>query len=442
MLARATNTVSDREQIAGHVQSLSQPRKSVMSTMPVVSSSLELRRRAVWPLKPGLVYLNHGSYGSCPAYVLERQEELRRRMEYDPTQFFKVDLEGLCDRARDGLSRFINCQPQDLAFMPNGTVAVAVALHSVPLQPGDEVLVTDHEYSATMNELERLCARSGARIVRAHIAVPVTDDDSILGPVLAAITPRTKLIVVSHISSASAIIFPARKLAHAARERGIEILLDGAHTPGQVRIDIADLQPTFYAASCHKWLGAPKGTGFLYVSRHIQPRVRPLSLSCRTHIKRTDRAPFLCDFDYVGTNDYTANLVIPDAIEHVGSQVRGGWDELMVRNHEKIMEARTLVCAQCPVSPLAPEPMIGSMASVALPANPDPTRDCDYDDPLQDALLKKHNIQIPVWDMPGIAPRVMRLSAQLYNVRSEYEQLAAALNEELNLEKALKPATY
>ena len=406
-----------------------------MSIAPVVSSSLELRRRAVWPLRPGLVYLNHGSYGSCPAYVLERQDELRRRMEHDPTQFFKVDLEGLCDRARDSLSQFINCQPQDLAFMPNGTVAVAVALHSVPLEPGDEVLVTDHEYSATMNELERLCAWTGARVVKARIPVPVADENAVFEPIMAAVTPRTKLIVVSHISSASGIIFPARRLAHAARERGIEILLDGAHTPGQVTIDIADLQPTFYAASCHKWLGAPKGTGFLYVAREVQSRVRPLSLSCRTHLKRDDRAAFLCDFDYVGTNDYTANLVIPDAIEHLASQVRGGWPEVMRLNHDKVMDARALLCERTPVRPLAPERMIGSMASVALPPNPDPTRECDYDDPLQDALLKRHKIQVPVWDMAPVADRVMRVSAQLYNTRQEYELLASALVEELDRER-------
>jgi isopenicillin-N epimerase len=152
-------------------------------------------------------------------------------------------------------------------------------------------------------------------------------------------------------------------------------------------------------------------------------------------VKRADRVPFLCDFDYVGTNDYTANLVIPDAIDHVGSQVRGGWAELMQRNHEKIIDARTMLCERTGVLPLAPEAMIGSMASLLLPRNPAPDRDCDYDDPLQDALLKKHQIQVPVWEMPPVADRVMRISAQLYNTRQEYEALAIALRQELDLER-------
>lgn len=402
-----------------------------MTTAQVDTSPLARRRNAVWPLAPGLTYLNHGSYGSCPAFVLEKQAELRARLERDPTRFFKVDLEGLSDRARDALAAFVNAPAEDLALMPNGTVAMAIAMNAIELAPGDEILATDHEYSATFNELARITARTGAKVIRARVRLPATGPDPIVEAIRSAITPRTRLIVVSHITSASAIIFPAQRLADLAREKGIPILLDGAHTPGHIPIDIAALAPAFYAASCHKWLNAPKGTGFLYVHPDYQPRVRSLAQSCRVHLDRTDRKRFLCDTDYVGTADYTANLVIPDAIEHMAAQRPGGWAEIMRENHHKVISAVNLVTSRTLASPLAAPDMVGSMATVALPPDAHPDRPTDYDDWLQDALNEKHNIQIPVWDIPGIAPRVMRISAQLYNEPADYHALVNALNTEL-----------
>jgi isopenicillin-N epimerase len=404
-----------------------------MTTALIETSPLARRRRAVWPLETGLTYLNHGSYGSCPAFVLEKQAQLRARLERDPTRFFKVDLEGLCDRAREGIGRFVNAPAEDIALMPNGTVAMAVAMNTVELGPGDEVLVTDHEYAATLNELARICDGTGARVVKAAVTLPVAGPEQVVEAVRGAITNRTRLIVVSHIASASAIIFPAQQLADLANERGIPILLDGAHTPGQIDIDMAALGPAFYAASCHKWVNAPKGTGFLYARPDMQARVRSLAQSCRVHAAR-ERKAFLCDTDYVGTNDYSANLVIPDAIEHMAAQLPGGWPAIMKANHDKIVAAINLVTGRTSATPIAPPEMIGSMASVALPENPSPDRPTIYDDPLQDALNEKHHIQVPVWDIPGVAPRVMRISAQLYNEHAEYQALAEAINEELERE--------
>lgn len=404
-----------------------------MSTA-TVSSHLAARRRVVWPLGAGLTYLNHGSYGSCPAYVLERQDEIRARMERDPTRFFKVDLEKLSDRARQAVATLINAPFEDVALMGNGTIAMAVALHAAGLAAGDEVVVTDHEYSATINELTRICQFTGARIVKAQLTVPVSGDDQVFYAVANAITDRTKLVVVSHITSASAIILPVERIARLCREKGIEVLLDGAHTPGQVKIDIQALAPTYYAASCHKWLNAPKGSGFLYVHPSAQEKVRSRVQSCRVHVKRPRKA-FLCDTDYVGTGDYTANLVIPDVIEHMAAQLPGGWDEIIASNHAKIIAARQLVCARTPARPMAPDAMIGTMASLTLPPNPDRTRPTCYEDALQDALHERHAIQVPVWEMPGVTPRVTRLSAQLYNHMGEYEMFAEALNEELEREK-------
>lgn len=407
-----------------------------MTTAQVDISPLARRRRTVWPLQAGVTYLNHGSYGSCPAFVLEKQSEMRARLERDPTRFFKVDLEPLSDRAREAIAAFINAPMDDLALMPNGTVAMAIALNAVPLEPGDEVLITDHEYNATLNELTRIGHRTGATVTKAAIRLPVVNPESVVDAIASTITARTRLIVVSHIASASAIIFPAQALADLARDRGIPILLDGAHTPGQIPIDIEALQPTFYAASCHKWLNAPKGTGFLYVAPDWQARVRTLAQSCRVHVLRDERPRFLCDTDYVGTNDYTGNLVIPEAIEHMAAQRPGGWPTIMKENHDKIVAAVNLITGRTLASPIAPPDMIGSMASLALPADPAPERPSVYDDALQDALNDRHCIQVPVWEMPSANARLMRVSAQLYNEMAEYQALVEALNTELAAEQA------
>jgi len=405
-----------------------------MTIAQVDTSPLARRRRAVWPLSPGATYLNHGSYGSCPAFVLEKQSEMRARLEHDPTRFFKVDLEPLSDAARNALADFVNAPAADIALMPNGTVAMAMALNAVPLEAGDEILITDHEYNATLNELTRICQRTGAAVTTAKVRLPVVGPEAVVDAVASAITDRTRLIVVSHIASASAIIFPAQALADLAREKGIPILLDGAHTPGQIPIDIEALQPTFYAASCHKWLNAPKGTGFLYVHPQYQQRMRTLAQSCRVHVTRDDRSRFLCDTDYVGTNDYTGNLVIPDAIAHMAAQRPDGWPTIMRENHDKIVAAVNLLTGRTLASPIAPPSMIGSMASIALPENTAPDRPTEYDDTLQDILNDKYHIQVPVWDMPGVAPRLMRVSAQLYNEMGDYQALVEALNAELSTE--------
>jgi len=384
---------------------------------------------ARFPVRAGLRQLNNGSYGCCPDVVSAGQDELRRRLEGDAVHFFKYELEFYADDARGALARFVNVAGKDLALIPNGTVAVATVLNNLDLTAGDEILITDHEYMATMNELDKLCNNTGAVLKVAKIPFPAVDEDMVYDSIINSVTDKTKLVLISHICSASALVLPVERIVPELRSRGIDVFLDGAHAPGQIALDISAINPTWYAASCHKWLATPKGTGFIYTCPERQDGFQPLALSCRVHEKRADRSAFLCDFDYVGTNDYTGNLVIPVAIEHLGAQLPGGWDALYKRNHDLVVAGAGIVCDALGIKQQIPESMIGTMVGIPLPG--DVTKGEIYDDSLWDALYSKHDIQVPVWALPGIHPRVMRVSAQLYNTIEDFEKLAGALKTEL-----------
>jgi len=384
---------------------------------------------ARFPVRDGLTQLNNGSYGCCPAVVGDAQAHLRARLEADPVHFFKRDLEFLCDDARSSLAAFVGAPARDLALVPNGTFAVSTVLRNLDLAPGDGILITDHEYMASMNELHALCARTGAELQIAPIPFPEVDEERVIDSVLGAATASTRVALISHITSASALVLPVEEIVPALKERGVRVILDGAHAPGQIPLDIGALGVDWYAASCHKWLATPKGTGFVYAAPEHQARFKPLALSCRVHETRADRAPFLCDFDYVGTNDYTANLVLPVAIAHMGAQLQGGWDALHQRNHDLVREGAAIVRDALGASDTIPESMIGTMVGVPVPGPRVPGS--VYDDALWDALYTKHHIQVPVWQIPGVHDRVMRLSAQLYNTIEDFEKLAKALHAEL-----------
>ncbi|HCT45078.1 MAG TPA: hypothetical protein DF699_07690 [Phycisphaerales bacterium] len=385
---------------------------------------------ARFPIRLGLTMLNNGSYGLTPDVVREAQIELQRLLEEDPVRFFKADLEDYCDDTRGAIAAFTRVRGEDIALVPNGTFAVATVLNNLDLSPGDEILVSDHEYMATFNELGKICKATGAKVTVAKIPYPTVTPEQVVESFVAEMTDRTRMVLVSHITSASALVLPVKEIVAAAKQRGIETFLDGAHTPGQIDLDIGDLDPTWYAASCHKWLACPKGTGFIYTSPNRKGGFKPMVLSCRVHETRSDRAPYLCDFDYTGTNDYTGNLVIPVAIEHMGAQLPGGWDALRKRNHDMVIAGAQIVCDMLGIEQQVPESMIGTMVSIPLPGKCEPSN--LLGEGLWDRLYLNHGLQVPVWDLPGVCDRMTRISAQLYNTLEDFEKLGEALKVELD----------
>jgi len=386
-------------------------------------------RPDLWPLDPKTVFLNHGSFGSCPRPVLEYQSALRERLERQPIQFLVRELEGLLDEARAELARFVAADAEDLVFVPNATTGVNTVLRSLRFRAGDELLVTDHEYNACRNALDFAAQLWGAHVVVAKVPFPLRAGEQIVQSVLSAVTPRTRLALLDHVTSQTGLVFPLDRLVSALAERGIDTLVDGAHAPGMVPLELKKLGAAYYTGNCHKWLCAPKGAGFLFVRRDRQPLIHPLTISHGGNSPRTDRSRFLIEFAWTGTSDPSACLSVPEAIRFVGSLVPGGWPEVMRRNRALALAGRKVICESLRIEPPCPEELVGSLASIPLPDADSAAAPASplYADPLQDLLRMQFGIEVPVIPWPAPPNRLLRISAQLYNSLPQYELLAEAL---------------
>ena len=387
-----------------------------------------------WALDPAVVFLNHGSFGACPRAVLAVQADLRAELEENPVAFLGRALEGRLDHARARLGAFLGADPEDLAFVPNATAGVASVLRSLRFAPGDELVTTDHEYNAALNMARFAAARDGARVVVARIPLPTAGPDEVAERVLAAVGPRTRLVLVSHVTSPTALIFPMERLVARLEGRGIPVLVDGAHGPGMLPLDLSNLGASFYTGNLHKWVCAPKGAAFLHVRRDRQAAIRPLAISHGANDPRPERSTFRKEFDWTGTADPTPFLAVPAAIDTVGGMVAGGWAAVMTRNAELAAVARLALSDAAGLPVLAPETMLGCMAAIELP--PDrgfAARDSADPDPLQARLLDTAAVEVPLhsWPrdpVPGERRRrLLRVSAHLHNDAGEYEHLAQAL---------------
>jgi isopenicillin-N epimerase len=399
--------------------------------------------RSLWPLDPAVDFLNHGSFGAAPTAVLDAQAAFRRRMEAEPVAFFSRDLEGLLDDARSVLGAFLGAAPDDLAFVDNATTAVNAVLRWLPLDAGDELLVTDHEYNACRNALDAAAAASEARVVTVPLPFPTEGPEDVLARVLAAVTPRTRLAVLDHVTSATALVFPIEELVAELAARGVETLVDGAHAPGMLDVQLDRIGAAWYSGNLHKWVCAPKGAAFIHVRRDRQAGFHPLVVSHGANSPRTDRSRFRLEADWTGTRDPSAWLAVPTAIELIGGLLPGGWSAVRLRNRDLALRGRDLLCAALAMPAPAPDPMIGSMASVALPVEEAAGRvqGVDlYGDPVHDGLLAR-GIQVAVTPWParpdgGPWRRIVRISAALHNDLDQYQRLASALLEVLTEQPA------
>ena len=383
-----------------------------------------------WTLDPTVTFLNHGSFGACPAPILALQQDLRARLERQPVRFLGRELEGLLDAARAELAAFLRADADDIAFVNNATAGVNTVLRSLRFAPGDELLTTDHEYNASSNVLRFAAERAGAAMVVAKVPFPLHSPREVVDAVLARVTPRTRLALVDHVTSPTGLVWPIAEIVAALAARGVDTLVDGAHAPGMVPLDLRALGAAYYTGNCHKWLCAPKGAAFLFVRRDRQELVRPLAISHGANSPRRDRSRFRLEMDWAGTDDPTAFLCVPECIRFLGSLWPGGIDELMRRNRELCLAGRRQVCEALDQSEPAPEEMIGTLASVPVPDAPAGTpHPALARDPLQAALDERFAIEIPVFTWPAPPRRLVRLSAQAYNEPGDYEKLASALRE-------------
>ena len=374
----------------------------------------ELRRDFL--LDPDVAFLNHGSFGACPRPVFERYQHWQGELEREPVDFIGRRLPGLLADARAELARYVGAAPADLAFVANATTGVNLAARALDLQPGDEVLTTDLEYGACDLAWEWLCRRTGTTYVRAPIPLPLDAASTVVDALFAAATERTRIVYVSHITSDTALVLPVEEIVRRARELGLTTILDGAHAPAHVPLDVGGLGADFYSGNAHKWLCSPKGAAFLHVRPEWQERVDAPIVSWGY----VPGNMFSERIEKQGTRDPAAWLAVPDAIRY---QAERDWDEVRARCHALACQARRQLCERLGTVPLAPEAMLGQMATVELP-QPAPT--------LSERLFRNHRVEIPTM-RPGDSR--LRISIAAYTTEEEVARLLAALTRELDPEE-------
>ncbi len=386
-----------------------------MTTTEAVDTDIEWpEARALWRLDPSVAHLNNGSFGAVPLAVAEAQRAFQDRMHANPVRFFKSELRPAVTAAREAGAAFVGADPAGFALVPNATTGASTVLESFPLAAGDEVLVTDHGYGAVTYAVERVCRNAGATPVT--VALPLdADADTVVDALVAAVTPRTRLAVVDHVTSPTARLFPVERIVPALRERGVAVLVDAAHTPGMLPVDLAALDPDFWTGNFHKWAGAATTVAGLYVSERWRGTVRPLVTSW------FEPFGYPRAFDNQGTADVSAWITLPLALDVLGGL---GWDGIRRYDNDLVARGQALVAGALGIEPAH---LVGddgvTMRIVELPAGV--VTDHDEATALWSRISTELGVEVAVngWNGRGL----LRVSAQAYNTLADYRRLAAGL---------------
>ena len=388
-----------------------------MTSAATTASPAELADLAgLFQIREDMTFLNHGSYGACPRPVFETFQEWQRELERQPVEFLGRRVKGLLAEARGALGEFVGTDAANVVFVPNVTAGMNAVARSLRLESGDEILATDHEYGAVDRTWRYYCARNGARYITQPIALPLTDAATFVEELWAGVTSRTRVIAISHITSSTALIFPIAEICRRAREAGILTIIDGAHAPGQIDLDLDALGADFYLGNCHKWLCAPKGAGFLFARPERQELLDPLIISWGWEAERPGASRFLDHYEWAGTDDPSAYLSVPAAITF---QRQHDWPRVRAACRALVGEARNQLHALTGLPQIAPDSTDWwvQMAAIPLPGD-DPQR-------LKERLWEDHQIEIPVGRRDGQI--YTRISIQAYNRRADVDRLVGAL---------------
>jgi isopenicillin-N epimerase len=352
-------------------------------------------------------------------------------MERQPVQFLQRDLEGLLDEARRVLAGFVGANSDNLVFVANATAGVNTVLQSLSFEPGDELLVSNHEYNACRNAIHFAAERRGANVHTIEIPFPIESEDEVLEAVLSNVTDRTRLLLIDHVTSQTGLVLPIKRIIDELAGRGIDTLIDRAHAPGMIPLNLEELEAAYYTGNCHKWICGPKSAGLLYVRKDKQAGIRPLTISHGANSPRTDRSGFQIEFAWTGTRDPTAALCVPFVLDYLGRLVPGGWPQLMERNRHLALTARRIFCQSYHTPIPSPDSMIGSLVSVPIAESrvPQPSHAPFFLDHWQDELMKRCSIEVPIIPWPAYPKRLVRFSAQVYNYLSQYDLLGEGIKE-------------
>lgn len=362
--------------------------------------------KELWPLEPDMIFLNHGSYGAAPHDVLAAQAEWRRQLEAQPCQFINAVAPQAIRDSAAALAGFIGTRAEDTVFVENTTAGLNAVLRSIPLAAGDEILISDHIYNATRNTVTFVAEAAGAKVRTAQISLPVASADRIVDAFAEALTDRTRLVVTDHIASITAVIFPVARIVDAARARGIPVLVDGAHGPGMVDLDVPSLGADWYVGNCHKWLCAPKGAAFLWAAADRQAGLHP------TVISHDLGKGFTAEFDKIGTRDASAWLSVPAALDFHG---RIGGAAMRQRCHALAVAEAEALAARWGTVTGAPDAMFGTMSTVRLPDGL--TADRALSERMKQWLWAEHRAEIHI--MPFGDAFWTRFSVAAYTTEDE-----------------------
>jgi isopenicillin-N epimerase len=386
---------------------------------------------ATWKLDPGVTHLNHGSFGATPIEVLEVQEHWRQIMEANPVSFMLETYQPALEEAREAVAGFVEADSGGVVLVPNATYGVNSVLRSMEdrIEPGSEILITNHGYNACSNAVKVSARKAAAEVITVDIPLPVLDGKSIVDAILNRVSKKTALVVLDHVTSPTGLVFPINDVVSAV-EPEVPVLVDGAHAPGMISLDLSTLGASFYTANCHKWMCAPKGSGFLYVAPQYRDSTYAVVVSHGYNDGWPgDQSHFQSQFDWTGTHDPTAWFSIPTALSVMESHHEDGWAGIRSSNHELALQGRKIVADAVGTPEPAPDDMIGSIAAISIP--PLGGTSDDIFDPLMYELRHRWKIEVPVFTLPDASHRLIRISAQQYNRAEEYEQLAEALSASL-----------
>lgn len=380
--------------------------------------------RELFLLRPDVVFLNHGSFGACPRPVFEAYQQWQLELERQPVEFLGRRFGGLLREAREALAAVVGARADDLVYVPNATTGLNAVARSLRLAPGDEVLTTNHEYGALDRTWRFVCARRGATYVNRPLPLPISSADEVIEQLWAGVTERTRVLFLSHITSPTALILPVQELVRRARAVGIITIVDGAHVPGQIPLDLEALGADFYAGNCHKWLNSPKGSAFLYARKEVQPLVEPLVVSwgwqpessTLLSLDSNGSSPFVLQHEWQGTRDIAAYLSVPAAIEF---EAVHDWPRVRQECHELARYARQALGELTGLEQICPDSpeWYAQMATIPLPS-------CDAEE-LKRRLYDEYRVEVPIieWN----SRQFIRVSVQGYNTREDVEALVEAL---------------
>lgn len=382
-------------------------------------------------LRDDVVFLNHGSFGACPRPVFETYQNWQLKLESQPVEFLGRDLTDNMRLPRVALAEELGTTQDNIVGLTNATLGLNIVAQSLDLQPGDQILTTDHEYAALEKTWAYVARRTGAEIVVVSIPLPLTSEAQFTNTIIAGMTERTKVLFLSHITSPTALLFPIEPSIAEARKRGIWSVIDGAHTPGHIPLELDALGADFYAGNCHKWMMAPKGSAFLYVRPELQGLINPLVIShgWTENSKQPGakgafgNSPFVDEIEMQGTRDPSSWLTVPAALEF---RRNNGWVGVQAHCQALAQDTAGRMTALTGLTPLS------SAAFCAPQMVAMPIPECDVEQ-LKIDLLDKYNIEIPVFKWRDTC--ICRLSVQGYNSKSQTDLLVHALTELLQLKE-------